>query len=193
MESTFEKYDRVVYIGDSIYKHNIGTVKTANPKNDRMSVSFKRSNHHLFTTAEEVVKLDIHESIPDGVDITDCCVRPLRTHPNQYLPEQAIGKVFQIAFIDSHGVTIKPDDIPQSYWVRHDCYRIVPNYKMAWVLKDLVLHKETVAFNRYIEDHVEWQTEDGQLVKDSLVHDNITDGLDYARKFKQNGPIKVVR
>lgn len=194
MESNFKKYDRVVYIGDSIYKNNIGTVKAVNPSNDRLSISFKRTNHHLFTTEDEVVKLDIHESIPDGVDITDCCVRPFKTNSNQYLPEKELGKVFKIAFFDVNGVTVKPGgDNPQSYWIRHECYNIVPNYKNAWVLKDLILYRETVAFNRYVNNYVEWQTEDGELVKDKLVHNDITNALDYARKFKQNGPIKVIR
>lgn len=192
MTSTFKKYDRVVCMDHNMYKNCVGTIKSATKKG-RLSVTVRHANHQLITHANSVVKIDIHQSIPDGVKITDCCVRPFRVHPNQYLPRNELGNVFKIAFFDECGVTLQPEHTPQSYWVKHECYNIVPNYKMAWVLKDCVLFKETVSFNSFTGDYVIWQTEDGEQVKDKLVHNNITNALDYARKFKQHGPIKVIR
>lgn len=198
MEYLISEGSRVVYFGDTNFKHEIATVDEIRRRDDGSeSVGLILSpSLTVFIEMKKIRPIFVDESIPNGVNLNDCCIRPFTNHEGNYMSDEAIGKAFKVDKCHLEGVMVNADDESHgnNYFIRHDCYHVVPNYKTAWVWKGTKLVHEEVLFKMFTGKHVQWEScETGELLKDKVVKNNITEGLDFGRKFIQNGGIEVIR
>lgn len=192
MESPISEGDRVLYLGNTKTKGSIGTVQKI-AKEGLVSVSFE-SNCCMYVQEKTIHHINADESIPDGTRLDDCIIRPFRNHYGSYMPDRAIGQALAISNYWASCVEVDlSKETWDKYYIRHDCYYIVPNYKNAWVLENSKLHYKTLAFHHFDGCFIKWQDDNGVYITDSIVENEITDALDMARKFTKEHLIEVVR
>lgn len=198
MEYLIKEGSRVAFFGKSHFKKEITTVDEINTRKDgSQSAALKVSpNLTVFVGLNKLRPIFVDQSIPNGVHLTDCCARPFTNKKANYMPDEAVGKAFKIkkAYLEGVMVYVDNEAWGNNYFLNHDTYHIVPNYKTAWVWKETRLVYEDVLFNNFTGKYVQWKScKTGQLLKDRIVKNNITEGLDFGRKIMQNAPIEVVR